>query len=51
MKKKWIHDNASNSDDSTSGSDNSDTMLQHNNKGRIAVRGDEEEDIIHMVQG
>ena len=33
-----------NSDDSTSGLDNNYAILQHN-KGRIAVKSDEEEDI------
>ena len=37
-----MYDSISDSDDSTSGSDNNCTILQHN-KGRIAVESDEEE--------
>ena len=43
MKKK-VYNGISNSDDSTSGLDNNYAILQHN-KGRIAVKSDEEEDI------
>ena len=44
MKKKKVYNGDSNSDDSTSGLDNNYAILQHN-KGRIAVKSDEEEDI------
>ena len=44
MKKKKVYNGISNSDDSTSGSDNSYAMLLHN-KGRIAVKSDEKDDI------
>ena len=44
MKKKKVYNGISDSDDSTSGSDNNYAILQHN-KGRIAVKSDEEEDI------
>ena len=44
MKKKRVHNDISDSDDSTSGSVNNYAILQHN-KGRIAVKSDEEEDI------
>ena len=43
MKKK-VYNGVSDSDDSTSGLDNNYAILQHN-KGRIAVKSDEEEDI------
>ena len=43
MKKK-VYNSISDSDDSTSGLDNNYAILQHN-KGRIAVKSDEEEDI------
>ena len=44
MKKKRIHNGISDSDDSTSGLDKNYAILQHN-KGMIAVKSDEEEDI------
>ena len=42
--KKKVYNGVSVSDDSTSFSDNNYAILQHN-KGRIAVKSDEEEDI------
>ena len=44
MKKKKVYNGILNSDDSTSGSDNNYAILQHN-KGRIAVKSDDKEDI------
>ena len=44
MKKKKGHNGILDSDDFTSGSDNNCAILQHN-KGRIAVKSDEEEKI------
>ena len=44
LKKMKAYNCISDSDDSTSGSDNNCTIMQHN-KGRIAVKSDEEEDI------
>ena len=44
MKKKKAYNGISDSDDSTSGLDNNCAIMQHN-KGRIAVKSDEEEDI------
>ena len=44
MEKKKIYNSISTSDDSNSGFDNNLAILQHN-KGRIAVKSDEEEDI------
>ena len=44
MKKKKVYNGVSDSDDSTNGSDNNYAILQHN-KGKIAVKSDEEEDI------
>ena len=44
-KKKKVYNGVLNSDDSTSGFDNNYAILQHN-KGRTAVKSDEEEDIL-----
>ena len=44
LKKKRIYNSISHSDDSTSSLDNNYAILQHN-KGMIAVKSDEEEDI------